>query len=208
MIFKHMCQQYEMDYIPAAPMTTSTMLTWASDSSFLLKLAMLNDNKDTYIQEHEKSEYERYAILMQGGPGKADDLLKWWKVCFRFAYCIIITHCWSGKTMSKTFWSSLTWPVISWPFQVQVSQSRGSSQNLGISALTSEAHSRWQPWQRLCVPGNGFMRVFSSSIELMRVVWACIYSVSIMVFHILNIYGLNGYHLPYPYKSQFCINEN
>jgi len=103
MIFKHMCQQYEMDYIPAAPMTTSTMLTWASDSSFLLKLAMLNDNKDTYIQEHEKSEYERYAILMQGGPGKADDLLKWWKVCFRFAYCIIITHCWSGKTMSKTF---------------------------------------------------------------------------------------------------------
>jgi hypothetical protein len=42
---------------------------------------MLDDNKDTYIQEHEKSEYERYAILMQGGSGKADDPLKWWKVC-------------------------------------------------------------------------------------------------------------------------------
>jgi len=75
-----------MDYTPAAPMTTFATPTWASDSSFLLELAMLDNNKDTYIQEHEKSEYERYAILMQGGSGKADDPLKWWKVCFHFAY--------------------------------------------------------------------------------------------------------------------------
>jgi hypothetical protein len=58
------------------------------------------------------------------------------------------------------------------------------------------------------VPGNGFVRVFSSSIELMRVVWARIYSFSITVFYILNINSLNGYRLPYPYKYQFCINEN
>ena len=81
-----MYQQYEMDHTPVAPMTTLTMATWASDSSFLSELAMLDDNEDTYIQEHEKSEYERYAILMQGGSGKADDPLKWWKVCFHFAY--------------------------------------------------------------------------------------------------------------------------
>jgi hypothetical protein len=61
------------------------MPTWASDISFLSELAMLDDNEDTYIQ-HEKSEYERYAILMQGGSGKADDPLKWWKVCFHFVY--------------------------------------------------------------------------------------------------------------------------
>ena len=58
-----------MDYAPAAPTTTSMTPTWASDSSFLSELAMLDDNEDTYIQEHEKSEYERYAILMQGGSG-------------------------------------------------------------------------------------------------------------------------------------------
>jgi len=110
--------------------------------------------------------------------------------------------------MSETFQSSLAWPVISWPFQVRVSQSRGSSQNPGISALTSEARSRQQPSLRLCVLGNGFVRVFSSSIELMRVVWACIYSFSTMVFHILNINGLNGYRLPYLYKYQFRVNEN
>ena len=67
-------------------MTTSTMATWASNSSFLSELAMPDDNKDTYNQENEKSKYERYAILMQGGSGKADDPLKWWKVCFHFAY--------------------------------------------------------------------------------------------------------------------------
>ena len=81
-----MYQHYEMDYTPAAPMTTSTMLTWASDRSFLSELAMLDDNEDTFIQEHEKSKYERCAILMQGGSGKADDPLKWWKVCIHFAY--------------------------------------------------------------------------------------------------------------------------
>jgi hypothetical protein len=75
-----------MDYTPAAPTTTSTMPTWASDSSLLSELAMLDDNKDTYIQEHKKSKYERYAIIMQGGSGKVDDLLKWWMVCFHFAY--------------------------------------------------------------------------------------------------------------------------
>jgi hypothetical protein len=117
----------------------------------------------------------------------------------------IITHCWSGRTMSKTFHSSLAWPVISWPFQVQVSQLRDSSWNPGISALTSEAHSRQQPLQRLYVLGNGFVRVFSSLIELMWVVWACIYSFSIMIFYILNINSLNGYHLPYLYK--FCVNK-
>ena len=58
------------------------------------------------------------------------------------------------------------------------------------------------------MPGNGFTRVFSSSIELIRVVWAHIYSFSIMVFHILNINGLNGYRLPYPYKYRFRVNEN
>jgi len=65
MIFEHVYQQYEMDYTPAAPMTTLTTATWASDSSFLSELAMLDDN-EAYIQEHEKSEYKRYAILMQG----------------------------------------------------------------------------------------------------------------------------------------------
>jgi hypothetical protein len=75
-----------MDYTPAAPAMTSTTPTWASDNSFLSELAMLENNEDTYIQEHEKSEYERYAILMQGGSGKADDPLTWWKVCFHFAY--------------------------------------------------------------------------------------------------------------------------
>jgi hypothetical protein len=79
-------QQYEIDYTPAAPMTTSTTPTLAYDSLFLSELAMLDDNKNTYIQEHEKSKYERYAILMQGGSGKVDDPLKWWKVCFHFAY--------------------------------------------------------------------------------------------------------------------------
>jgi hypothetical protein len=86
MIFKHVYQQYKMDYTPAAPMTTSTTPTWASDSSFLLELAMFDDNEDTYIQEHEKSKYKKYAILMQGGSGKVDDQLKWWKVCFHLAY--------------------------------------------------------------------------------------------------------------------------
>jgi hypothetical protein len=197
MIFKHMYQQYKMDYTPAAPTTTSMMPTWASHSSFLSELAMLDDNEDTYIQEHEKSEYERYAILMQGGSGKADG---GGRCVFILFIHIIITYCWSGRTMSETFRSSLAWPVISWPFQVQVSQSRGSSRNLDICALTSKARSMQQPLQRLYVPGNGFMRVFSSSIELMQVVWACIYSFSIMVFYILNINSLNSYRLLYPYR--------
>ena len=89
-----MYQHYEMDYTPATPMTTSTMLTWASDRSFLSELAMLDDNEDTFIQEHEKSKYERCAILMQGGSGKADDPLKW--CVFILLICIIIAHCWSG----------------------------------------------------------------------------------------------------------------
>jgi hypothetical protein len=55
-IFKHVYQQYEMDYTPAAPTTTSMTPTWASDSS---ELAMLDDNKDTYIQEHENFERVR-----------------------------------------------------------------------------------------------------------------------------------------------------
>jgi hypothetical protein len=38
------------------------------------------------LWEHEKSKYKRYAIFMQGGSGKVDDLLTWWKVCFHFAY--------------------------------------------------------------------------------------------------------------------------
>ena len=59
MIFEHVYQQYEMDHTPAAPMTTLTMVTWASDRSFLSELAMLDDNENTYIQEHEKSEYKR-----------------------------------------------------------------------------------------------------------------------------------------------------
>jgi hypothetical protein len=46
MIFKHVYQQY---YTPAAPTTTSMTPTWASDSSFLSELAMLDDNEDTYI---------------------------------------------------------------------------------------------------------------------------------------------------------------
>jgi hypothetical protein len=49
MIFKHLYQQYKMDYTPAAPTTTSMMLTWASDSSFLSELAMLDDSEDTNI---------------------------------------------------------------------------------------------------------------------------------------------------------------
>jgi hypothetical protein len=44
--------------------------------------------------------------------------------------------------------------------------------------------------------------------ELMQVVWACIYSFSIMVFHILNIYSLYGHCLPYLYKYQFHVIEN
>jgi hypothetical protein len=92
-----------MDYTPAAPITTFTMPTWASDGLFLLELAMLDDNEDTYIQEHKKSKYKRYAILMQGGSGKADDPLKWWRCVFILLICIIITHCWSGRTMSETF---------------------------------------------------------------------------------------------------------
>jgi len=95
-IFKHMYQHYEMDYTPAAPMTTSTTLTWASDRLFLLELAMLDGNEDTFIQEHKKSKYERCAILMQGGSGKADDPLKWWKkhgqdflIIFRMAHDLL-----------------------------------------------------------------------------------------------------------------------
>ena len=55
-------------------------------STDALRLALNSGNFYTYIQEHEKSEYERYAILMQGGSGKADDPLKWWKMCFHFSY--------------------------------------------------------------------------------------------------------------------------
>ena len=81
-----MHHQYEIDCTPAAPTTTSMTLTWAFNSLFLSELTILDDNEDTYIQEHKKSEYERYAMLMQGGSEKVDDLLKWWKVCFHFAY--------------------------------------------------------------------------------------------------------------------------
>jgi len=119
-------------------------------------------------------------------------------VCIHFAY--LYHHC---SLLVWTSWSSLTWPVISRPFRGWASQSGGSTQNLGISALTSEAHSRRQPLWRLCMLGNGFARVFSSSIEFMRVVWVHIYSVSIIVFHILNINGLNSYRLPYLYKYWF-----
>ena len=43
-------------------------------------LLCYDNGQDAYTQEHEKSEYERYILLGQGGPGKADDPLKWWKV--------------------------------------------------------------------------------------------------------------------------------
>ena len=43
--------------------------------------------------------------------------------------------------------------------------------------------------------------------KLMRMAWGHIYSFSIMVCCILNINGLNGYYLPYPYKYRFCMNE-
>ena len=54
------------------------------------------------------------------------------------------------------------------------------------------------------MPGNGFARVFSSSIELIRVVWARIYSFSITVFRILNINGLNGYHYHIHINTDFA----
>jgi len=188
-----------MEYIPAAPTTTYTMLTWASDSSYWSWLCLMTTRTHTFKSMRRVSMRDMQYL--------SGVVLGRWMICWsggRYVFIllilIIITHCWSARTMSKTFWLSLT-------FQMQVSQSRASSWNLSISALTSEAHSRWQPLQRLCVPCNGFMRVFSSSIELMQVVWARIYSFSIMVFCILNINGLNSYHLPYPYKYQSCVNE-
>ena len=78
-IFKHVYRQYEAEYAPQ-PTASESASTWASDSSFLSELAMLDNGQDAYMQEHEKSEYERYILLGQGGPGKADDPLKWWKV--------------------------------------------------------------------------------------------------------------------------------
>jgi len=88
-IFKYVYHQYEAEHAPRS-MTSSSAPTWASDSSFLLEPTMLEDGQDTYTQEHERSEYEQYVLLGQGGPGKADDPLKWWKVScllfLRFAY--------------------------------------------------------------------------------------------------------------------------
>jgi len=44
--------------------------TSAMGSSFLSKLAMLDDDEDSYAQEQEKSEYECYVLLGQGGWGR------------------------------------------------------------------------------------------------------------------------------------------
>ena len=74
------------------------------DSSFLSELAMLDDSDNGYAQEWEQREYERYVKLGQGGPGKADEPLKWWKVSaclschilvliqFRLGSCAWVSH--------------------------------------------------------------------------------------------------------------------
>ena len=90
-IFKHVYHQYEAEHAPRST-SPSSAPTWASDASFLSELAMLDDGLDTYMQEHEKSEYERYVVLGQGGPGKTDDPLKWWKVSCNLVLSFCRTH--------------------------------------------------------------------------------------------------------------------
>jgi hypothetical protein len=71
-------------------MALSSAPTWTLNRSFLsAELAMLDDGQDTYMQEDEKSEYEWYVLLGQGGPGKADDPLKWWKVRCLLLLCFL-----------------------------------------------------------------------------------------------------------------------
>jgi len=75
------------------PTTRQTTPTPATGSSFLSELAMLDDDENAYAQEQEKSEYEHYVLLGQGGSGKADELLKWWKVhCSIVSYIFILTN--------------------------------------------------------------------------------------------------------------------
>lgn len=51
---------------------------------------MFNDGEDGYSQEQEKSEYERFLKLGQGGPGKVNQPLKWWKVSLTICFEILI----------------------------------------------------------------------------------------------------------------------
>jgi hypothetical protein len=95
---------------------------------------------------------------MQGGSGKADDPLKRWKVCFHFVYSYhhYSLLVWEDHERDFPIISRMACDFLAIP-GASKTQSRGSSQNLDISALTSEARSTRQPLQRLCVPGNGFM---------------------------------------------------
>jgi hypothetical protein len=88
-IFNIIYAEYEKEFSSINTRAANLPET-TGESTFLAELAMLDDSNDGYTQEQERSEHERYLKLGQGGLGKADEPLKWWKVCFDFGLVLLL----------------------------------------------------------------------------------------------------------------------
>ena len=162
---------------------------------------MLNDGEDGYSQEQEKSEYERFLKLGQGGPGKADQPLKWWKVSLiDLLYMCIIT----GSILGSWTWVS--------------DHSAHCTRFLGYSVCVEHLFSGLR---HLCTDLRGSLKAETVTEAMCAKQWlrdglfsffwcgGAILNISCYFpNHIFNINCLNGFHLPFPYKYWFVVYEN
>ena len=135
--------------------------------------SLQDDGQDTFMHNAGAwvNTYEWYVLLGQGGPGKADDPLKWWKVSS--LYFVFFVPTWTPtRITSATFRSFLAWLETSWPFLAQVSQLSDFFPSLGTFVWTYKARSRRRQLPRPCVRGSGCTMDCTSSYDSRYVVLA------------------------------------